>query len=133
MTQIDFHLQLNHNDNWSMSRLHFHDYCEFFLPLTSPGNIFVNDQVYPLQRGTLYFIGENALSLAVAAPEEEALLEQVLALRPGDRAVLYLFYYEGYSTQEVGGDAPPEPDRRHQPAPAGQEKAEGKIGTGGIP
>ena len=41
-------------------------------------------------------------ALAVAAPEEEALLEQVLALRPGDRAVLYLFYYEGYSTQEVG-------------------------------
>ena len=38
MTQIDFHLQLNHNDNWSMSRLHFHDYCEFLLPLTSPGN-----------------------------------------------------------------------------------------------
>ena len=41
-------------------------------------------------------------ALVVAAPEEEALLEQVLALRPGDRAVLYLFYYEGYSTQEVG-------------------------------
>ena len=53
MTQIDFHLQLNHNDNWSMSRLHFHDYCEFFLPLTSLGNIFVNDQVYPLRRGPL--------------------------------------------------------------------------------
>ena len=45
MNQIDFHLQLNHNDTWSMSRLHFHDYCELLLPLTSPGNIFVNDQV----------------------------------------------------------------------------------------
>ena len=66
MTQIDFHLQLNHNDNWSMSRLHFHDYCEFFLPLTSPGNIFVNDQVYPLRRGTLYLIGENTLHRTIA-------------------------------------------------------------------
>ena len=47
MTNVDFHLQLNHNDTWSMSRLHFHDYCELLLPLTSPGNIFVNDQVYP--------------------------------------------------------------------------------------
>ena len=28
MTNVDFHLQLNHNDTWSMSRLHFHDYCE---------------------------------------------------------------------------------------------------------
>ena len=26
MTNVDFHLQLNHNDTWSMSRLHFHDY-----------------------------------------------------------------------------------------------------------
>ena len=61
MTNVDFHLQLNHNDTWSMSRLHFHDYCELLLPLTSPGNIFVNDQVYPLRRGTLYLIGENTL------------------------------------------------------------------------
>ena len=66
MTQIDFHLQLNHNDSWSMSRLHFHDYCELLLPLTSPGNIFVNDQVYPLSRGTLYLIGENTLHRTIA-------------------------------------------------------------------
>ena len=59
MTNVEFHLQLNHNDTWNMSRLHFHDHFEFLLPLTSPGNIFVNDQVYPLQRGTLYLIGEK--------------------------------------------------------------------------
>lgn len=44
-----------------MSRLHFHNHYELLLPLTSPGNIFVNDQVYPLRRGTLYLIGENTL------------------------------------------------------------------------
>ena len=66
MNQVDFHLQLNHNDTWSMSRLHFHDYYELLLPLTSPGNIFVNDQVYPLRRGTLYLIGENTLHRTMA-------------------------------------------------------------------
>ena len=35
-------------------------------PLTSPGNIFVNDQVYPLRRGTLYLIGENTLHRTIA-------------------------------------------------------------------
>ena len=50
-----------------MSRLHFHDYCELLLPLTSPGNIFVNDQVYPLNRGTLYLIGENTLHRTIAS------------------------------------------------------------------
>lgn len=61
MTNVEFHLQLNHNETWNMSRLHFHDHFELMLPLTSPGNIFVNDQVYPLHRGTLYLIGENTL------------------------------------------------------------------------
>ncbi|MBQ8801492.1 MAG: helix-turn-helix transcriptional regulator [Clostridium sp.] len=49
-----------------MSRLHFHDHFEIMLPLTSPGNIFVNDQVYPLERGTLYLIGESTLHRTMA-------------------------------------------------------------------
>lgn len=66
MTNVEFHLQLNHNETWSMSRLHFHDHFELLLPLTSPGNIFVNDQVYPLRRGTLYLIGANTLHRTIA-------------------------------------------------------------------
>ena len=66
MTNVEFHLQLNHNETWNMSRLHFHDHCELLLPLVSPGNIFVSDQVYPLRRGTLYLIGENTLHRTLA-------------------------------------------------------------------
>ena len=66
MTPVEFHIQLSQNDTWSMSRLHFHDFFELLLPLTSPGNIFVNDQVYPLQRGSLYLIGENTLHRTIA-------------------------------------------------------------------
>ena len=61
MNNVEFHRQLNHNETWNMSRLHFHNYVELMLPLVSPGNIFVNDQIYPLRRGTLYLIGENTL------------------------------------------------------------------------
>lgn len=66
MKNIAFHLQLNRNESWNMSRLHFHDHFELFLPLTSPGNIFVNDQVYPLERGTLYLIGASTLHRTIA-------------------------------------------------------------------
>lgn len=66
MTNVEFHLQLNHNVTWNMSRLHFHDHCELLLPLVSPGNIFVSGQVYPLRRGTLYLIGENTLHRTMA-------------------------------------------------------------------
>ena len=71
MTNIDFHIQLKQNETWNMSRLHFHDHFEFLLPLTSPGSIFVNDQVYPLQRGMLYLIGENTLHRTMATGEHE--------------------------------------------------------------
>ena len=66
MPNVEFYLQLNQNETWSMSRLHFHDHFEIMLPLTSPGNIFVNDQVYPLERGTLYLIGESTLHRTMA-------------------------------------------------------------------
>lgn len=41
-------------------------------------------------------------ALAVAAPEHQQLLEVVMKLGANDRAVLYLFYYEGFSTEEIG-------------------------------
>lgn len=41
-------------------------------------------------------------ALAVAAPEQRQLLEEVMKLKAKDRAVLYLFYYEGFSTEEIG-------------------------------
>lgn len=41
-------------------------------------------------------------ALAVAAPEYPPLLTHVMQQRPKDRAVLYLFYYEGFSTEEIG-------------------------------
>ena len=38
----------------------------------------------------------------LAAPEDGALLRQVMELSPKDRTVLYLHYFEGFSTQETG-------------------------------
>ena len=39
--------------------------------------------------------------LPAPEPEEQPLLEELYALPPRDRAVVHLFYYEGYSTQEI--------------------------------
>lgn len=36
-----------------------------------------------------------------AVPEEQSALEAVLALPPRERAVVHLFYYEGYATREI--------------------------------
>lgn len=41
-------------------------------------------------------------ALDLAAPEAEPLLRRVMELPRKDQAVLYLHYYEGFSTREVG-------------------------------
>lgn len=61
MQQQNFYLQEKHHESWNMSRFHFHDYFELFLPLSTSGSIFVGDQVFPLSQDTLYLIGENTL------------------------------------------------------------------------
>ena len=44
---------------------------------------------------------EEAQAIAVLPPRVEAVAQAVRKLKPTDRAVIYLFYYEGYSTAEV--------------------------------
>ena len=44
---------------------------------------------------------EEARAAAALPPREETVLEAAEKLKPGDRAVLYLFYYEEYSTGEI--------------------------------
>ncbi len=41
-------------------------------------------------------------ALSVAAEEERPLLRQVMELGREDRTALYLLYYEGYDTREIG-------------------------------
>jgi len=42
-------------------------------------------------------------TLPAPGPEEREELEELFALPPEDRAVIHLFYYEGYSTEEIAG------------------------------
>ena len=39
--------------------------------------------------------------LVFASPEEQDLWQQLLTLAPKDRALIHLYYYEGYSQEEI--------------------------------
>ena len=41
------------------------------------------------------------LKLRRTAPQEEPVLRQVMELKAGEREILYLIYYEGFSTRET--------------------------------
>ncbi|MCD8116006.1 MAG: RNA polymerase sigma factor [Oscillospiraceae bacterium] len=44
----------------------------------------------------------DGLELPFDAPEENEVFQAVMSLKEEKRAVIYLYYYEGYSTAEVG-------------------------------
>lgn len=46
-------------------------------------------------------VGPLPETLPAPAPEERAELEELFSLPPEDRALIHLFYYEGYSTGEI--------------------------------
>ena len=46
-------------------------------------------------------VGPLPDALPAPAMEEREVLEELFALPPADRAVLHLYYYEGYTTDEV--------------------------------
>ena len=46
-------------------------------------------------------VGPLPDTLPAPAVEEREVLEELFALPPADRAVLHLYYYEGYSTEEI--------------------------------
>jgi RNA polymerase sigma-70 factor (ECF subfamily) len=46
-------------------------------------------------------VGQLPDTLPVPGPEEREELEELFSLPPEDRTVIHLFYYEGYSTEEI--------------------------------
>ncbi len=46
-------------------------------------------------------VGPLPETLAAPGPEEREELEELFSLPPEDRAVLHLYYYEGWSTNEI--------------------------------
>lgn len=49
-----------------------------------------------------HLVQETIPEIPFAEPQDSLLFELVQALEFKYRAVVYLFYYEGYSTQEIG-------------------------------
>ena len=65
--KVYFDLRLNHDREWQMHSHHFHEGYEILLSLSDAGRIFIEDTLYPLNRGTLILIRNTALHRTIAA------------------------------------------------------------------
>ena len=70
---------------------------------------------------------DEAQAVAVLPPRVEAVAQAVRKLKPTDRAVIYLFYYEGVLHRGDRRDAPGEPEHRYLPAPSGRKKLKEQL------
>lgn len=71
---------------------------------------------------------EAASHIPAPELEEGSLSAAVNLLPPKYRAVIYLYYYEGYSSKEIALPFGPQPGHGGHPAPAGPDPAERPIG-----
>jgi YesN/AraC family two-component response regulator len=63
--QPKYQLRFNKDNIWQMHRLHFHEDVEILLSLSGSGSFFIEDEFYPLQRGTLFLLREATLHKSV--------------------------------------------------------------------
>jgi AraC-like DNA-binding protein len=66
MFQPKYRLRFNRDDTWQMHRLHFHEDVEVLLSLSSSGDFFIENELYPLQQGSLFLLREATLHKSVA-------------------------------------------------------------------
>jgi AraC-like DNA-binding protein len=64
--QPKYQLRFNSDDIWQMHRLHFHEDVEILLSLSSSGDFFIENELYPLRRGALFLLREATLHKSVA-------------------------------------------------------------------
>lgn len=61
MNQIDYQLRLNWNETWRMDHPHFHEDVEILLSLSDGGEFFIDNKLYPLQKGSLFVFKEATI------------------------------------------------------------------------
>lgn len=69
-----FEVKLNQDNEWYMQNDHFHDGYEILLSLTDTGKIFIEDKIFPLEKGTLIFLKDTTLHRTIA--EKDVIYER---------------------------------------------------------
>jgi len=65
---LNYMVKLSEDENWVMPKHHYHQGIEVLLCVTNSGKIFIEDKVYPLNRGTLLVINETTLHRTIVNP-----------------------------------------------------------------
>ena len=65
MRREDFSISLNQDETWHMDKLHFHESVELLLSLSDGGDFFIGQDMYPIQKNTLFLLDSAVLHRTV--------------------------------------------------------------------
>lgn len=63
---FEYNIKLNKDNEWSMTKHHFHDKYELLLSLSDAGSLFAGGKLYPLQKGSLIMLKDTTLHKTIA-------------------------------------------------------------------
>ncbi|MDR3311990.1 MAG: AraC family transcriptional regulator [Spirochaetaceae bacterium] len=66
MVQPKYHLSLNRDTDWRMNKPHFHEDIEILLSLSSGGEFFIENELYPINENSLFLFNEVTIHKSIA-------------------------------------------------------------------
>lgn len=81
--QQQFVINLKQDMGWHMHRLHFHEHIEIMLILSDGGRIFLDKDMYPLNRNTLIILKPNTLHRTTILDNDTMFQRYVFHIFPG--------------------------------------------------
>lgn len=101
---MKYTIMLNRDEGWNMTQAHRHDCLELLLCLRDGGSFFLQDTVYPLQRGALILLQENTLhrSIGTAASYERYVMHlprETLFAASGEQTDFRAIFQENHYMQ----------------------------------
>ncbi len=77
-----FSISLNQNDSWHMDKLHFHESIELLLSLSDGGDFFIGQEMYPIQKNTLFLLDSAVLHRTVHERQDQPYRRYIMHILP---------------------------------------------------
>jgi AraC-like DNA-binding protein len=82
LNREDFSISLNQDETWHMDKLHFHESIELLLSLSDGGDFFIGQDMYPIQKNTLFMMDSAVLHRTVHEKSDQPYRRYIMHILP---------------------------------------------------
>lgn len=82
MNREEFSISINQDETWHMDKLHFHESVELLLSLSDGGDFFIGQEMYPIQKNTLFRLDSAVLHRTVHETSDQPYRRYIMHVLP---------------------------------------------------